>query len=409
MHWQTERKKCHGLQMTSYASVKENVGAILRGASDSAGPGLVPMAATLDRAEGARRYLVAAPSGETPGGRALVMVLHGAGASADQVLGRAFPPSPLSVWLEIAAREELVVIAPEAGKGGWSDCFASDVRVARKDDVGFVAALIDHAITNYDVDPDRVYLIGVSRGGWMAYRVAIEIPQRLAGFSVVLAGMPPPGRSRMPTTPLPALIFGCTADPLILYNGGKPWYAFGFAEPVRGIEDSVHVWRELAGLPDAPDVVRLTTSDARGRTSVTRFMWGQAPDGLQVGLYRIDGAGHAEPSRLKRYPRFINWLTGLQNADLEVAEAAWDFFREKRARPHAGGRNCRTSNSMFKSRLPAVAANAHAKWNSRLRGNDVHEPIPDGDRAQVYGGRSQPPGGRSPGELTPPPGAAAFS
>jgi hypothetical protein len=75
-------------------------------------------------------------------------------------------------------------------------------------------------------------------------------------------------------------------------------------------------------------------------------MWGQAPDGLQVGLYRIDGAGHAEPSRLKRYPRFINWLTGLQNADLEVAEAAWDFFREKRARPHAGGRNCRTSNSM---------------------------------------------------------------
>jgi polyhydroxybutyrate depolymerase len=56
---------------------------------------------------------------------------------------------------------------------------------------------------------------------------------------------------------------------------------------------------------------------------------------LQVGLYRIDGAGHAEPSRLKRYPRFINWLTGLQNADLEVAEAAWDFFREKRAKPDA--------------------------------------------------------------------------
>jgi polyhydroxybutyrate depolymerase len=91
----------------------------------------------------------------------------------------------------------------------------------------------------------------------------------------------------------------------------------------------------MAGLPDTPNIVGLDASDPGGKTSVTRFMWGQASDGLQVGLYRITGAGHAEPSRLKRYPRFINWLTGLQNADLEVAEAAWDFFREKRARPRA--------------------------------------------------------------------------
>lgn len=83
----------------------------------------------------------------------------------------------------------------------------------------------------------------------------------------------------------------------------------------------------LAGLPDTPDVLKLSAS-------VTRFMWGRAPDGPQVGQYRIVGAGNAEPSRLKRYPRFINWLTGSQNADLKVAEAAWDFFRAKgRDRP----------------------------------------------------------------------------
>ncbi|MHA4867605.1 CE1 family esterase [Duganella sp. PWIR1] len=304
--------------------MKSDFRAIFRGASDSAGPALTPVAATLDRPEGARRYLVAAPPAATPGGRALILVLHGAGASAEQVLGQAFPPSPLSLWLEIAVREQLVVMAPDAGKGGWSDCFASAARVARKSDVAFIGALIDEAIANHDVDPARVYLIGVSRGGWMAYAAATEIPHRLAAFSVVLAGMPPPGRSKMPATPLSALIFGCTADPLIHYHGGKPWYALGFAEPVRGIEDSVLVWRELAGLPDAPEVVNLTPS-------VTRSIWGRAPDSLQVGLYRIEGAGHAEPSRLKRYPRFVNWMTGSQNADLEVAEAAWGFFREKRA------------------------------------------------------------------------------
>lgn len=309
-----------------------HINAILRGTSHSAGPSLVPAAATLDRPEGPRRYLMATPPDTIGGPRPLVVVLHGAGASAAQVLGQAFPPSPLSVWLEIAAREPLVVIAPDAGKHGWSDCFASNARVARQDDVAFIAALIDHAVAAHDVDPARVYLIGVSRGGWMAYAAATALARKLAAFSVVLAGMPPPGRATAPTTPLPALVFGCTADPLIRYRGGKPWYAFGFAEPVRPIEASVHVWRELAGLPDTPEMTWLPASDPR--TRVMRFMWGQDPAGMQVGLYRIEGAGHAEPSCLKRYPRFINWLTGLQNADLEVAEAAWDFFREKRAGPH---------------------------------------------------------------------------
>lgn len=319
------------MDMPSYASFKSNLNAILRGASHSGGAGLVPVPATIERPEGARRYLVAAPPEATSGGRALVVLLHGAGASADQLLGLAFPPSPLAVWLEIAAREQLVVIAPDAGRNGWTDCFASDQRAAKQDDVALIDALITEAIVGRQVDPQRVYVMGVSRGGWMAYAVATAIPQRLAAFSVVLAGMPPSGRTEAPAAPLSALIFGCTADPLIYYHGGKPWYAFGFAEPVRSIADTVHCWRELAGLPDAPTVEQLPVSDPRGNTSVTRYLWGQASDGVQVGLYRIDGAGHAEPSRLKRYPRLVNWLTGLQNADLETAEAAWDFFRAKRA------------------------------------------------------------------------------
>jgi polyhydroxybutyrate depolymerase len=130
-------------------------------------------------------------------------------------MGLAYPPSPLSVFLEIAAREDIVVFAPDAGKGDWSDWFVSSTRAAAKDDAAFIGALIDHAVTAHDAAPEQVYVVGVSRGGWMTYRLMAEIPHKLCAFATVLAGMPPPGHDRLPAAPLPALFFGCTADPLI--------------------------------------------------------------------------------------------------------------------------------------------------------------------------------------------------
>jgi polyhydroxybutyrate depolymerase len=301
------------------------------GSSEDSAPRAAVLPCSLARPEGRRNYLLASPASSSAGKRPLVVVLHGAGASARQVLGMAFPPSPLSVWLEIAEREQLLVAAADAGEGGWSDCFASPERVAKKDDVAFIGAIIDDAIEHHGADPGRVYVIGVSRGGWMAYRVAAEVPRKLAAFSALLAGMPPPGRMAAPTVPLPALILGCTADPLIPYQGGKHWYAPGFIEPVRSIEDSVQVWRELAGLCGMPRVEPIAPLGAAGRTRATRYLWGEAADGIQVALYCIENGGHAEPSRLKRYPGFINRLVGPQNGDFEIAEAAWEFFRDKRA------------------------------------------------------------------------------
>ena len=260
-----------------------------------------------------------------------MVMLHGHGASARQVMGLAYPSSPLSVFLEIAARNDLVVIAPDAGKGGWSDCFVSSERAAAKDDVAFISALIDHAINAHCVDPARVHVIGVSRGGWMTYRLMAEIPHKLAAFATLLSGMPPPGHDRLPTTPLPALFVGCTADPLMPYHGGKHWYAPRWVPAVRGIEETVQFWRKLAGLPATSQVTAIPQDDPQARTHATRVTWGDRTDRMQIVLYRVDGAGHAEPSRLKRYPSLFNYLPGRQNGDFEVAEVAWEFFREKRS------------------------------------------------------------------------------
>lgn len=72
----------------------------------------------------------------------------------------------------------------------------------------------------------------------------------------------------------------------------------------------------------------LPPRDASSRVSC--LLWGEDPAGLQVGLIRVDGGGHAEPSPSRRYPRWITWLIGAQSADFETAEVAWAFFKDKR-------------------------------------------------------------------------------
>lgn len=280
----------------------------------------------MHRPEGLRYYLKAVPSRAAAGKRPLVIVLHGSGASAAQVLGMAFPPSPLSVWLEIVEREDIVVIAPngssQGGKRAWNDGFADISSNPRVDDVGFIDAIVDRAIAEDAVDAERVYVIGVSKGGMLAYRIAVELAPRLAAFSAVLAGMPVRAAYAAPAIALSALIVACTADPFIPFAGGKFPYTLWLMAPMMGIEATADVWRKLAGLPEAASLVPAG--------SAMRHTWGANASALQVVLLKITGGGHAEPSRKKRYPGLFKRFPGHQNADLEIAEEAWAFFKEKR-------------------------------------------------------------------------------
>jgi len=286
------------------------------------------------RPDGPRHYLKAIPSRPTGMKRPLVVILHGSGASAEQVLGLAFPFSPLSVWLEIAEREQVVVVAPDGikrpGQRAWNDGYADVASNPKCDDVAFIGAVIDRTVAEDDVDPERVYVIGVSKGGMMAYRVAAELAPRLAAFATVLAAMPLRATYAMPTTPLSALIVAGEKDPFIPYSGGKSFVTLWFAAPALGIEATVAVWRKLAGLVGEPVV-------EQPAASAIRHIWSGQHGGLQVVLLKLLGGGHAEPSRKKRYPGLFSRFPGRQSADIEIAEEAWTFFKDKRRAAQSQG------------------------------------------------------------------------
>jgi len=182
------------------------------------------------------------------------------------------------------------------------------------------------------VEPERIHVIGVSKGGMMAYRIAAELAPRLAAFATVLAAMPQRAAYAMPEAALPALIVAGDKDPFIPYSGGKSFVTLWFTAPSLGMEATADVWRKLARLADTPAVEHMPA--AKGDpTRALRYTWGGQAGALQVRLVQIVGGGHAEPSRKKRYPGLFSRFPGRQNAGIEIAEEACNFFKDKRRAP----------------------------------------------------------------------------
>lgn len=293
---------------------------------------------TISRPEGPRNYLVALPDQMSTDKHPLIILLHGHMGSAAQLLGQERSVAPMSVWLKIADREGLIIAAPDGAKGsdgkqGWHDCRADESKNTRTDDVGLIQAIIDREINEHDVDPNRIYVMGMSNGAMMTFRIASELGNKLAGFATVSGSMASVSDCPTPKVPLSALIISGTADPLVPYDGGNVHFMSNKSlGGVISIEQSASVWRKLDGLSATPtQVMTLPHLNPDDQTSATKTIWGNNPKGLQVELLRINNGGHMEPSLTQHPRRLYTMIVGKQNEDVETAEEAWAFFKDKRA------------------------------------------------------------------------------
>jgi polyhydroxybutyrate depolymerase len=291
----------------------------------------------LARPEGERRYLVLDPGApDAAGKRPVVILLHGHGEEAAAVLGRAsFAGYTPRDWAQLAGREHLLLIAPEGVKGSdgkvaWNDCRGDATTNATTDDVGFIGALIDKAVADFNADPRRVYVFGFSNGGGMAYRLGIELAPRLAAIGVQSALMPARSGCAAPTQPVSLFILHGTADPIAPYAGGEVgnWLTRGRGSGLSA-EATVALWRKVDGLPAAPATHRFPHLRADDPTTATRLLWGPDPAGVQVEFLRIDGGGHVHASKDEELPWLLKKILGPMNHDVDTADEAWRFFRTR--------------------------------------------------------------------------------
>jgi polyhydroxybutyrate depolymerase len=100
----------------------------------------------------------------------LVIALHGRGTT-----GQSMVLLTRRGFNKLADKDGFIIVYPDGIELNWNDGRMDEEandRAHREniDDVGFISALIDTMIIDYNIDPKRVYITGISNGAIMSYR-----------------------------------------------------------------------------------------------------------------------------------------------------------------------------------------------------------------------------------------------
>jgi polyhydroxybutyrate depolymerase len=280
-----------------------------------------------------RDYILATPDSLPAGAHPLVVILHGHIGTAANALGGGMFPSPLSAWVAIADREKVLLAALQGLKGsdhrtGWRDCRGDDVENPNADDVAFASAVVQRLVASGSVDAHRIYIMGMSNGAMMSYRLALEMQPAPAAIAAVSGTMAQHSACGSAPHPLSVLLIHGTEDPLVPYAGGSVGLGRRKTSSVLGVDATRDFWLRADNLLGAVPVSHAVPHLGSDPTSAVRTTYGSAP-GPQVETLTIEHGGHVEPSLRFHYGPVYGMLVGRQNRDLESAEEAWSFFKNK--------------------------------------------------------------------------------
>ena len=184
-----------------------------------------------------RRFLKFAP--EHPDG-SLLIGLHGA-TQRGSIMART------TGFAELPQAAGMTLVFPDAADGLWRDGRDEDDDI---DDVGFIDQLITHLLARDGLDPSRVFLVGMSNGGFLSQRLVCELEGRFRAVATVIAtmGLRLFQQAWIDEVPSLFLVAG-SGDPIIPFHGGAtPNSLMASADaPILGFNDLVAHWKSQGG------------------------------------------------------------------------------------------------------------------------------------------------------------------
>jgi polyhydroxybutyrate depolymerase len=271
-----------------------------------------------------RSYLTYVPRGlakDAP----LVLAMHGAGENGSRLrveTGYGFE--------RLADTHHVAIVYPNAYKGYWNAC-ASVGEVSANgtniDDVEFLTGLVRKLVTEIGVDPDRAFAVGSSRGGFMAFRLAIEASSTFRAVAAVAANVHTPDNFKCKPAgngTSSVMIMNGTKDPLVPFDGGEV-SLLGFSYKygrVMSSRESAQYFADLNHIAGAPVTNETQVADG---VRVKQMIWRNGSK-VEVELVAIEGGGHGMPQPYRRHPR----LLGPSPKEPNGPDVIWAFFDRQR-------------------------------------------------------------------------------
>jgi len=251
----------------------------------------------------------------------LIVALHGAFDTAKKMERQ----TELS---ELADRENFIVIYPNGMTlfgllQHWNARYCCGKAMKDGiDDLGFVTGLIEQAQAHLNVDPKRIYMVGYSNGGMLAYLFASEKPKILAAVAIVSSAIgskssEPEIQMLEPKVPVPIIVFHGREDEAIPYEGGQQNGKNGAkGHYYMPVIESAMFWAKNNGCTEP------VKEDHLLENRVLKQTWSGCEDGSEIILFTIEGWNHDPPTRpfTDKLP-LSNPIKGFH-----ATEIIWEFF-----------------------------------------------------------------------------------
>ena len=134
------------------------------------------------------KYLLFLPEGYEQGDKKwpLILFLHGAGESGDNLSKVKLHGPPKIV--DTKPEFPFIVVSPQSPGRGWN--------------VDALKGLLDEVMHDYRVDSDRVYLTGLSMGGFGTWSLAAAHPECFAAIAPICGGGNPGDAAKLKSLPI---------------------------------------------------------------------------------------------------------------------------------------------------------------------------------------------------------------
>jgi len=274
-------------------------------------------------------YIYASPKYDPCTPASLIMDCHGLSESIEvhigkegfNLSGQQYPKGYGSGWRMAVQRDNAVVVTPAGIDESWTPA----------SDVPFVNKAADQVLTIAKVDPERMYVTGISMGGMMTVATGCDDAKRWRGMAPIAMLTQSCSKLERPT---PTISFHSATDTLTSHATDRSTMQriAGFNNCKKGPTESTryggamsspdkvcYVMPNGVGDPDAPDPLNVPLDACKSTAPATTCVtWTECDEGVEVVFCTVVGADQPLGGHI------------LYNNDtqLNIAEVAWPFFKK---------------------------------------------------------------------------------